>query len=402
MKNMQLNSIESALELIHKQFDGQFNQVEYATLETCFHRTLAEDIISQETIPAFPKSTVDGYALHFTDEPCVLSLTEKIDIGTETVKSLRKGTCVYVPTGAMLPLDADTMVMIEDTTLVGDNEVHIHTPVQERQHIIEIGDDMFIGKKVLSKNTLITAHEIGALASLGISKIPVRQKPRVTFFSTGDELVAVDQEAKVGQIREINTYTLSALAQEMGMEVVECKIVKDDYAVLETEFRRGIEQSDLVVVSGGSSVGEKDYTFDLLNGICDAGVLMNGMAIKPGKPTIIARDGHKPVIGLPGHPVSSIIVFKVIVGELMKSWGFEVRVDRPQKVVLTEEVYAAKGRDTYQMVSIVKAGGSFKAHPTSGKSGMITLLTGSNGYVIIPKEAGVIRSGEEVEGFYFY
>ncbi len=412
MKKIEMNPIESVLENLRLHFLGGYQEVESVTLEESYGRTLAEAIISDEIIPAFPKSTVDGYAVRSFTEPCVLNLVGKIGIGTTTDLVLNEGQCLYVPTGAFVPEGAQAMVMIETTSQVDPNHIRFSAPAPMGDNIINRGADMQLGDVVLQSGRVIREQEIGALASLGKYWVQVLKRPRVTLLSTGDELVdggqLVDGEAaaqpppvSLGQIREVNSYTLGALCRKMGLEVIGRKVLCDDYQILLKKVGQAIEASDMVIISGGSSVGEKDYTYDLLSELCTPGVLSSGMAIKPGKPTIIAKHGNKPVIGLPGHPVSAIVVFKLIVGEILKTWGYSVPMDHGAKAILKKTIYGAPGRDTYQMVTLIKEEGRLLATPTSGKSGMITLLTNSNGYVVIPKEIQKIEGGQEVTGYYF-
>ncbi len=401
MKKIELNPIENVLSGIRLAFKNRRFDTEYVKLRAASHRILSENLISEALIPEFPKSTVDGYAVKFSHKPCKCTLVGKVAMGEALDIELNKGECVYVPTGGVIPKGTDTMVMIEDTEIMSPTVVQFNKAADSRAFIIEIGDDMKPGQVVLKKGTRLKPQHIGVLASLGYQEVKVLIKPKVCFISTGDELITLDEKLTYGKIREINGYTLTAIAEEMGFEVIEALILKDDYASIKSGIESALEKADLVVISGGSSVGEKDYTYDLLCEIASEGVLSSGMAIKPGKPTIVAKHLNKPIIGLPGHPVSAIVVFKVIVGEIMKTWGYEVRKDHKITVKLTGDIHAAKGRDTYQMVSLEETQEGILAHPTPGKSGMITLLSGSDGYVIIPKEIGVIRKESIVEGYYF-
>lgn len=401
MKKMTLNPVSKVLESLAFYFENDQWPAELIALDNAHGRVLAEDIVSTETVPAFSKSTVDGYAVTFFDAPCVLTAIGQVEMGEGTEAVLREGTCLYVPTGGMLPLGTDTMVMIEDTEKLAGGKVQFNKAANKRENIIEIGADMQIGKMVLSKGLIIDAHSIGAMAALGRYHVPVYKKPRLSIISTGDELTETSDPLKLGQIREINTFTLKVIAEELGFVVTKRQIVKDVYDVIEKAIREALEHSDLVVVSGGSSVGEKDYTYALLDRICSDGVLLNGMAIKPGKPTILAKHGCQPVIGLPGHPVSSIVVFRLLASALLGAWGWQVKEPHAVEAVLEKTIYAASGRDTYQMVWIEKNGVDWIARPTSGKSGMITLLTRSNGYVIIPKEVGTYEIGMKVKAYWF-
>ena len=402
MKRVDLNPIEDVIDIIKKNFNDKLHDSEVVSLQESYHRVLANDIISNEKIPAFSKSTVDGYAVKCFSPPRALKLIGKVDIGEKHDFTLDEHSCVYVPTGGMIPKGTEAMVMIEDTEAKEDNVILFKEVVSQKENIILAGEDMDIGETVLNAGAYIKPQEIGVLASLGLKEVSVYKKPRITFISTGDELITIDSQMEYGKIREINSYTLTALAMEMGFSVVGAHIIKDNYEEIKSGIQKAIDNSDIVVISGGSSVGEKDYTHELLCEIASNGVLINGMAFKPGKPTIIAKHGEKPIIGLPGHPVSAIIVFKLIVGELMKTWGFTIKRDPCVKATLSADVFAAKGRDTYQMVTLVETTDGIIANPTRGKSGMITLLSGSNGYIIIPKEKKTIKSGEKVDAFYFY
>ncbi len=400
-QKMILNPIEKVLSDIHDFFGKSYDQIEMVELTQAQGRYLASDIISKEMIPDFSKSTVDGYAVKFSNGPCTLKKVGESFMGSGNMSVLNKGECIYVPTGGMIPEGTETMVMIEDTEVLSEDSVYFKEAFIERENIIERGSDMSIGQVVLTKGTRIGTHEIGALAALGHFQVEVMKSPGVTFISTGDELTESSEPLKTGQIREINTFTLASIAQKQGLRVINRMIVKDDYDEIKATIEDAISKSDLVFISGGSSVGEKDYTYELLDEICDQGVLINGMAIKPGKPTIVSKHGDKPVIGLPGHPVSSIIVYELLASEILRSWGFEVPRHKSVEVTLSRSIRPAKGRDTYQMVQIKEADNQFVAVPTSGKSGMISLLTGSNGYVIISKELDQLPDGSKVRAYYF-
>lgn len=400
-KKIELNPISFVKETLKNQFAGSYSESIDVDLTESYGKFLSKDIISSEVVPAFSKSTVDGYAIKYIDAPCKLKKIGASEMGMGNTLHLNAGECIYVPTGGMIPKGTDTMVMIEDTEIVDENTVFFKKEVTHRNNIIEAGSDMNIGDLVLEKGRRIGTHEIGALASLGVYNVPVFKPLTVAFISTGDELVRTSEALLEGQIREINAFTLTALANRMNMRVTATEIVKDNYEWIKGAVETAIETADMVIVSGGSSVGEKDYTFDILEEVCDHGVLISGMAFKPGKPTLIAKHGNKAVIGLPGHPVSSIIVFELIASEILKNMGIAIPEHKAVDVELMGSIYAAKGRDTYQMVQISNENGNFKAYPTSGKSGMISLLTKSNGYVVIPKESEKFEKGEQVRAYYF-
>lgn len=401
IKKIELNPIEEVLKLIEMSFPKGPSGSEIVPIEDALGRVLKYPLISHERVPAFAKSTVDGYAVKHSEGPFTARLLGAVDMGSATSLSLKEGECVYVPTGGMIPDGTDAMAMIEDTERLEDGLIHFFKAAKGRDNIIECGSDMSVGSIVLVAGTVIGVHEIGALASLGHYEVEVLRRPSIVILSTGDELVTSSEPLEKGKIRELNTFALAAVCKNIGLKVVSKKVVHDDYALIRTHLEEAVNTADIVVISGGSSVGEKDYTQALMDEVCDEGVLIAGMAIKPGKPTIVAKHGDVAVFGLPGHPVSAIVVFNLLASHLLKSWGYKVAEPRVVDVRLSKNIYAAPGRDTYQMVKIEAQGDSRVATPTSGKSGMITLLTNSNGYVIIPKEAGMFSEGDVVEGVWF-
>lgn len=404
IKKIELNPIEDVLKLIETAFAHGPKATEKVLLEDALGRVLKKPLISHEMVPAFAKSTVDGYAVKFSTVPFSALLIGEVTMGAKTQFAIREGECAYVPTGGMIPDGTQAMVMIEDTETKNEDNgllVHFHKAVTERDNILECGSDMTVGKIVLPEGTIIGVHEIGALASLGHYQVEVLRRPSIAIFSTGDELITSSSKLKMGQIREINTFTLSAICKNFGLKVCYKAVLPDQYALIKDQLTDAVNTADIVVISGGSSVGEKDYTQALMSEVCDSGVLVAGMAIKPGKPTIIAKHGDVPVFGLPGHPVSTIVVFNLLVHHLLKTWGYKVPEPQITDVKLTKAIYAAPHRDTYQMVRIEEHRDERVAIPTSGKSGMITLLTNSNGYVFIPKEISCYHEGEIVKGIYF-
>ncbi|MCK8058541.1 MULTISPECIES: molybdopterin molybdotransferase MoeA [unclassified Fusibacter] len=401
VKGLSMTPIEEVLKTIGGAFMDRPLQSEDIGILNAAGRMLSDKIISRVTIPEFAKSTVDGYAIRFCSHTSVKKLIGKVGMGSVTDLTVDEADCVYVPTGAMIPSGAQTMVMVEDTVANEDGTVTIIGEHTKRNHIIEAGEDIKPGETVLHRHTLIGTHEIGALASLGFTEVNVLKKPTIMILSTGDELVSLEEAQIKGKVRDINTYMLKVEAEALGFEVLETKVLKDDYDLIRREVEQAVSKADVVCVSGGSSVGEKDMTATILSSIGDPGVLVHGMAIKPGKPTIVASIGGKPIFGLPGHPVSAIVVFRLLIKALLVTWGYKVASERKVQAVLVDEVVAAQGRDTYQMVSLTEENARLLANPTNGKSGLITYLTQSNGYVVIPKEIGRIEKGTVVDAYYF-
>jgi len=395
MRDIKLNEIEDVLNGMKKHFVNKDLACESVNLDDALNRQLAENIVSDLVIPAYRKSTVDGYAMKLTQEPIDKRLVLENEI-LNVEEILCEDHCIYVPTGGRVPEDADVMVKIEETTRQ-DNIISFKA-YTKKENIIEVGADMQEGDILYVSGHKITSFDIGVLGLLGYSSVNVKKKPTLAIISTGDELVPVGSDIKLGQTRDINSHTIGCLAKAMGLDVVYTDLVNDTKEKLKASILKGHELSDITVISGGSSMGVKDYTFDILNEI--GHVLSDGMALKPGKPTIVSESNGKPVLGLPGHPVSAIMVFKILMKDLLNVYGINVKDDSIMEATVTRDVRPAKGRDTYQMLHFTEEEGQVYAHPTSGKSGMMTLLTKSQGYTIIDK-SDQLKSGQKIRCYLF-
>ncbi len=385
MRDIKLNPINEVLEKIRDNFTDYTPTTEIILIDDAKGRIAAKDIISEVTIPEFRKSCVDGYAIKYMKKAMSRELIDDVKIGTETNYQLKPLECIYVPTGGMLPKGTDVMVKIEETIKEEESIIFFKGDHRISENIIEVGDDVKIGDLVIKKNNPISIFDIGALTSMGLKEVEVLKKQRISIISTGDELITDNEKMSIGKVRDINTKTLSLLSREYDLEVTNTYVVSDDYKGLLKTAKRGLKHSDILIISGGSSVGKTDYTFDIINELGSPGVITDGIAMKPGKPTIVGKVNNKPVLGLPGHPVSAIMTFRIIMKEILKSRGYSVKEDYKEEAILSSDIYAAKGRDTFQMVNVKLENGKKIAYPTSGKSGTISLLTKSNAYVLIPK-----------------
>ncbi len=383
--------------------DFQLGIEEVHILE-CADRILAEDIISDIDVPEFNRSTVDGYAIKSQDSngasetiPSLLNIVGKVEVGQVPNKSIKFGEAMYIPTGGMIPEGADGVVMIEHTEKLDEENLMIYKSISPHENVIYKGDDIKKGEIIVGRGRRLTPETIGVLAALGRSKIKVYKRPKFYIISTGDEIVDIDEELQLGKVRDINTYTLYSLIVKLGGQVVGKAIVKDQYELLRAQVEKALEISDMVLISGGSSVGTRDYTAKVVNSFNGEGVFVHGMAIKPGKPTIIGEARGKVIFGLPGHPVSSIVVFKTLVETFVKR-KMGVREYTPRiRAVLDFNCHSSPGKRTYQMVKLREVDGIIHATPNFGKSGMISLLSNSDGYIILdPHEEGVYK-GEERE-----
>lgn len=401
MEFFKVSSVEDSRKLILDEFSGYTLQSEELELEKATGRTLSEDVVSKEDVPGFDRSTVDGYAIVAEDShgatdsiPSLLIIKGEVRMGEEAAEVLKSGEAIYVPTGGMIPKGATAMVMIENTEKMDDSTLLIYKPVAVGENILFKGEDVRTGQPVLKKGYKLTAQGIGVLASLGITKAKVYKKPRVHIISTGDEIIDIGEKLDLGKIRDINSYSIGSLVESLGGELSGRVIIGDDYDLLLKGVLEGLEKCDILILSGGSSVGTRDYTYQVIEALGGKGVLIHGLAIKPGKPTIVGDGKGKLVVGLPGHPVSSIVVFKAIVEPFIR--GLMSREDiLPQvKAVVTQNFPSSPGKETYHMVRLGMENGEYLATPSFGKSGMITLLSGSQGYIVIREHEEGVNRGE--------
>lgn len=395
-------SIEGAKGLLMERFSDYKFEVEEVDIIDSKNRILAEVVVSNINVPDFNRSTVDGYAIKAEDShgasdgiPSVLNILGEVKMGQETLMSIKSGETLYVPTGGMLPSGTDAMIMIENTEKMDENTLLIYKSVSNGENIIYKGDDIKVQQTALVSGRRINTEVIGVLAALGISRVKVYKKPRFYTISTGDEIIDIDKELEMGKIRDINSYTLRSLIIDIGGEVSGSSIIADDYEKLRTEVEKALGISDIIIISGGSSVGTRDYTHQVIESFSGKGVFVHGVSIKPGKPTIMGEGEGKLIFGLPGHPVSSIMVFNTFLRYYVnKKFGLE-EIPHFVNAVMDFNFPSASGRTTYQMVKLEERNGDYYATPTFGKSGMISLLSNSDGYIILEMHEEGIYKGEK-------
>lgn len=404
MKFLQVDTLEQARKKLLEAVKDKFTATETIDLKESLGKCLAEDIFSGEAIPNFRRSTVDGYAVIAKDTqgagesiPVFLSIEEKVSIGSPALHTVKSGECVYVPTGGMIPDGADAMVMVEYTELFDETNAAVYSAVSPGAGIVQIGEDAEKGTLLLPKGTVINAAAIGVLASVGKSQVEVFKPWRLTVISTGDELCAPGNEKERCQVYDINTYAVCALAKEQGLETIKTYVLKDQEVLLENALRESLATSDVVVVSGGSSQGEKDMTEKIIDRIAEPGVWTHGLALKPGKPTIVGMDDPSEtlIIGLPGHPVAAMMVFKLLVIWLKQSL-FHQKEALPVPAVMASNIPGAAGRALCQMVKLEKRENGYAAIPVFGKSGLMSTLTQADGYVMVESNQEGIKTGETV------
>ncbi|MBN1679073.1 MAG: molybdopterin molybdotransferase MoeA [Anaerolineae bacterium] len=366
-------------------------------------RVTANPVTSPEALPAFRRSTVDGYAARAADTfgassslPAYLTLAGEILMGQAPALDINPAEAALIHTGGMLPESADAVVMIENTQSVSEHEIEVLRPVAPGENVIQVGEDIMPGAEILPAGHRIQPQDIGALLALGFSDdLAVRQQPRVSLFSTGDELVTPDtQHLRPGQIRNINSSTIRVLCFQAGADVYDHGIVPDDAEALYAALVETFAASDMLVVTAGSSVSARDITADTINRLGAPGVLVHGIAGRPGKPTILAVVDGKPVMGLPGNPVSAFVMFSLFgipaIAHMMQA-AAPRRVSVQARV--TVNVPSVAGREDYIPVRLTERDGERWAEPMFGKSNLIFRLVGASGLLKVPLDQTGLREG---------
>lgn len=400
MKFLNVKDVDLALELILKEFQA-LPRLEKVDILQSLGRIAGEDFIATECLPNFARSSVDGYAVMASDTfgsqeglPALLINLEEIMMGC-TADPINFGHCRYIPTGGMLPPEADAVVMIEHTEIMGDL-VCVYKQVAPGENVIKPGDDIETNSTIFEEGRVFRVPDIAALAALGIQEVPVIEKPRVAIISTGNELVPYHtQNLKKGKVRDINSVSIMLAVQEAGADVIWHGIIEDNYQAFVKKLEELVKLADMIILSGGSSVGTKDYTAQALSEISKGQMLIEGLSVKPGKPTLLARIENKPILGLPGHPAAALIIFQTLGLPLLKI----LKGEKSRNLIpivrarLTKNVPSQSGRTDYISVKLTKQNSEILAEPIFGKSGLITTLVQCDGLVRVDKKAEGLLAG---------
>jgi len=400
---------EEVLEIL-KGFDPV--DTETIFIGDALKRVLSEEIIAEEDLPNFPRSTVDGYAVRAKDTfgasenlPALFELTGEVVMGRVPTDMVAPGGAVRIPTGGMVPDGADAVVMLEYCHDLDERTIEVNRTVSPLENVIRPGDDLKRGALIFERGAILRPQDIGLLAGLGIHHIASYRRPRVAIVSTGDEVIPIDQRPEPGQIRDINSYTLHAFCSQAGAIPVNLGLCKDSFSDLREVVVTALETSDTLWISGGSSVGARDMTMSVLESIDNMELLAHGVAISPGKPTIIARFGNKAVFGLPGHVASAMVVAEVFLNPLLSRLSGEARAWEDnhfyQQAELERNVESASGRDDYIRVKLDRRDGRFFAEPIFGKSGLISTLVEANGLLKIDRNTEGLYKGQIVDVMLF-
>ncbi|ACL24073.1 molybdopterin molybdotransferase MoeA [Chloroflexus aggregans] len=374
-------------------------------LHAALDRVLAEALHSPVDLPAFPRSTMDGFAVRAADTygaseslPAYLTLCGEVPMGRAPNFTVGPGQAALIHTGGMLPPGSDSVVMIEHTQYLDATTIEVVRPVAIGENVIPIGEDVKRGELLFPRGHRLRPQDLGGLAGVGIVNVPVVERPQVAILASGDEVVPADAEVAAGQVRDINSYTIAALVRRAGGEPILCGIAPDDPAVLERMARAALEAADMLVLSAGSSVSARDHTVKAIESLGAPGVLVHGVAIHPGKPTIIAAAGNRPIFGLPGNPVSAMIAFGLFVAPaLRRLQGIPDADPLALQAVLTLNIPSKPGREDFVPVRLERRDGVLYAEPVFGKSNLIYTMAHADGLVRVPLDLTGLYAGTTVD-----
>ncbi len=403
---LRLLSLEEALQRWLPEITHRVPEETLPT-EQALGRVLARPVLAQEPIPPFTRSSVDGYAVRAADThgasdalPAYLRVVGEVPMGQAPDFAIGPGEAALIHTGGMLPQGADAVVMLEYTQPSQADEVEVLRAVAVGENVIQAGEDVQPGQEVFPAGIRLRPAEIGGLMALGVTQVVVRQKPRVAVLSTGDEVIPPHQQPAPGQVRDVNSYTISAMVERYGGHPVRYGIVPDDLEALKAAVRRAFAESDMVVVTAGSSASTRDMTEQALNALGEPGVLVHGLRLKPGKPTILAVAQGKPLIGLPGNPVSALVnTWLLVVPALERLLDLQHPRPRPRvRARLRTNLTSESGRQEWYPVRLIaREDGGFEAEPIFYKSNLIFRLAWADGVTPVPAEATGLPAGMEVE-----
>jgi molybdopterin molybdotransferase len=372
-------------------------------------RVTAEDLRAPHPLPEFPRATVDGFAVRAADTygasesiPAYLTLVGEVPMGAAPTVDIQPGQAALIHTGGMLPQGADAVVMLEQTQAARPGEIEVGRPAAEGENVILVGEDVAAGQVVLPAGVRLRPAEIGGAMALGIPEFRVAIKPRVGILSSGDEVIPPDRRPGPGQVRDVNSYALAALVSEAGGEPLLYGILPDRLDLMLPAARKALEECDLVVITAGSSASARDMTSEAIASLGSPGVLVHGVNVRPGKPTILAVCEGKAVIGLPGNPVSALVIAGLfVVPVIEKCLGLKMRRPRPSvEAILLTNVASQAGREDWVAVQLRPGEKGWEAEPIFAKSNLIFSLVKADGLICIPPETTGFAAGETVTIFF--
>ncbi len=386
---------------------------ETVPLEDCLDRVPAAGIEAAENIPAVDRSCMDGYAVRAADSfgasesnPAYVELASRAAIDEIVSRPLNSGECMGIATGGTLPPGADAVIMVEHTQMLGESTVEIRKTVTPGENVMLAGEDVAVGQTALAAGARLRPQDIGLMAALGCVQARVFRKVRCGILSTGDELVPVGAAPKPGQVRDVNSHTLACLARQAGALPVNHGLVPDQADALRQALADSLAENDVVLMSGGSSIGTRDLTIEVLESFADGEILAHGVSISPGKPTILARVGGKPVLGLPGQVTSAQIVMLVFGQPLLRHLGGEAGAFDPGRRImrmarLGANLSSKPGREDYVRVRLEERDGGLVAMPRLGKSGLLRTMLDADGLVRLDASLEGMTAGRDVAVWIF-
>lgn len=407
---------EEALRIMIERFPPQELKIQHLDVSLSLGRVLAHDISSPVDLPGFSRSTMDGYVVRSVDTfgaseslPALLRVTGDIAMGAMPGRAVSKGEAMKISTGGVLPEGADAVIMLEYTQPLEDATIEVVKPVAPLENVIQTGDDIRKGEVMLTRGHRFRPQDIAALAGVGITAVAVFERPRVAIISTGNELVSADKTPGPGQVRDVNSYNLEGLITLAGGAPVKKGIIPDDYARLRRALEDAAGDCRMILMTGGSSVGTADMTAKVIGDLGPPGVLVHGVAVKPGKPLIAGvintPRGVVPVFGLPGHPAAVSVCFELFVRPALIRLSGEAPLPalegvspyRTVKARLARSISSGPGREEHVRVALEKRDDGLWARPIFGASGLVSTLVKAVGTVVVPVNSIGIEGGEEVE-----
>jgi molybdopterin molybdotransferase len=407
------------------EYLAPLDRAQRAPVLDALDRVTAEPLRAPCDLPAFPRSTMDGFAVRAADTygaseglPAYLALAGEVPMGRAAEIEVRPGQAARVHTGGMLPPGSDAVVMVENTQQLDETTIEVVRAVAVGENIIPVGEDVRVGQLLLPRGHRLRPQDLGGLAGVGITNVPVAARPRVAILATGDEVVPAESEVTPGQIRDVNTYTIAGLTRRAGAEPVPHGIAPDRLADLRRMAAAALADADVLIISAGSSVSTRDMTAQAIGDLGTPGVLVHGVSIHPGKPTILAVADGKPVFGLPGNPVSTMIAFELFVKPaLLRLLGIVTTENTEStendhhpsmrsmdaassaaaiRARLARNVASHPGREDFVPVRLVQRDGGLWAEPVFGKSNLIYTMVRADGIVQVPLDRSGLYAGDDV------
>lgn len=392
-----LVSVEEAKRLLREHFEPIPLGVEEVTLNEGAGRVLGEDVIAEVDVPPFDRASMDGYAIRAEDsfgaeedKPIILKVVDKVMAGESSSVAVGFGEAVEISTGAPIPKGANGVVMVEYTSI--KDGLKVYKSIIPGENIMACGADIMAGELILRKGEILTPREMGILAAIGRKFLKVYRRPRIAIISTGYEIVEPGRSLEYGKIYDINGRTLADSVAENGGEAIFMGIVGDQLEDIQIKVQEALKISDMVLTSGGTSAGIGDLLYLVINNLGFPGILVHGIAVKPGKPAIIGVVQGKPIFGLPGYPTSALMIFNVFTRPILREMaGLPKEVDYPKIYAKTaEKIFSSGGRREFMPVNLVQSESGYVIYPVPGGSGAITTLAEADGFIEIGEEKSIL------------